>query len=69
VTVNQGEKNDAKQAKHRFLPRTLGRWLVLQQAMDSTLIYGERDAVLVDTFMTVKQADALAMSQTAENAE
>jgi len=30
------------------------------QAMASTLIYGERDAVLVDAFMTVKQAKALA---------
>jgi glyoxylase-like metal-dependent hydrolase (beta-lactamase superfamily II) len=30
------------------------------QATASTLIYGERDAVLVDAFMTVKQADALA---------
>ena len=30
------------------------------QAMASTLIYGKRDAVLVDTFMTVKQANALA---------
>ena len=30
------------------------------QAMASTLIYGERDAVLVDAFMTVKQASALA---------
>jgi glyoxylase-like metal-dependent hydrolase (beta-lactamase superfamily II) len=30
------------------------------QAMASTLIYGMRDAVLVDTFMTVKQANALA---------
>ena len=30
------------------------------QAMASTLIYGTRDAVLVDTFMTVKQANALA---------
>ncbi len=69
MTVKKGEKNDAKQARNRFLPRTLGRWLALQQTMDSTLIYGERDAVLVDTFMTVKQADALAMSQTAENAE
>ena len=29
------------------------------QAMASTLIYGKRDAVLVDSFMTVKQADAL----------
>jgi predicted SnoaL-like aldol condensation-catalyzing enzyme len=29
------------------------------QAMASTLIYGMRDAVLVDTFMTVKQANAL----------
>jgi len=29
------------------------------QAMASTLIYGERDAVLVDAFMTVKQASAL----------
>jgi glyoxylase-like metal-dependent hydrolase (beta-lactamase superfamily II) len=29
------------------------------QAIASTLIYGKRDAVLVDTFMTVKQADAL----------
>jgi glyoxylase-like metal-dependent hydrolase (beta-lactamase superfamily II) len=30
------------------------------QAMASTLIYGKQDAVLVDSFMTVKQADALA---------
>ena len=30
------------------------------QAMASTLIYGGRDAVLVDAFMTVKQANALA---------
>ena len=28
--------------------------------MASTLIYGIRDAVLVDAFMTVKQANALA---------
>jgi len=32
----------------------------LFQAMASTLIYGERDAVLVDAFMTVEQARALA---------
>src|SRR5260370_4668447 len=30
------------------------------QAMASTLIHGDRDAVLVDAFMTVKQAGALA---------
>jgi glyoxylase-like metal-dependent hydrolase (beta-lactamase superfamily II) len=30
------------------------------QAMASTLIYGKRDAVLVDAFMTVKQANTLA---------
>ena len=30
------------------------------QAMASTLIYGKRDAVLVDAYMTVKQATALA---------
>ena len=30
------------------------------QAMAATLIYGMRDAVLVDAFMTVKQANALA---------
>jgi glyoxylase-like metal-dependent hydrolase (beta-lactamase superfamily II) len=30
------------------------------QAMAATLIYGARDAVLVDAFMTVKQASALA---------
>jgi glyoxylase-like metal-dependent hydrolase (beta-lactamase superfamily II) len=30
------------------------------QAMASTLIYGERDAVLVDAYMTVEQAGALA---------
>ena len=30
------------------------------QAMASTLIYGKRDAVLVDAFMTVEQASALA---------
>jgi glyoxylase-like metal-dependent hydrolase (beta-lactamase superfamily II) len=29
------------------------------QAIASTLIYGKRDAVLVDTFMPFKQADAL----------
>src|SRR5437870_8837154 len=29
------------------------------QAIASTLIYGKRDAVLVDAFMTVEQADAL----------
>ena len=29
------------------------------QAIASTLIYGKRDAVLVDAFMTVKQADVL----------
>jgi hypothetical protein len=29
------------------------------QAITSTLIYGKRDAVLVDTFMTIKQAEAL----------
>src|SRR6267378_4264353 len=29
------------------------------QAIASTLIYGKRDAVLVDAFMTVKQAGAL----------
>ena len=28
--------------------------------MAATLIYGVRDAVLVDAFMTVEQADALA---------
>jgi glyoxylase-like metal-dependent hydrolase (beta-lactamase superfamily II) len=32
----------------------------LFQAMASTLIYGEKDAVLVDTFMTAKQANDLA---------
>ena len=30
------------------------------QAMASTLIYGQRDAILVDAFMTAKQATALA---------
>ncbi len=30
------------------------------QAMASTLIYGKRDAILVDAFMTVEQANALA---------
>ena len=30
------------------------------QAMASTLIYGKTDAILVDAFMTVKQATALA---------
>lgn len=30
------------------------------QAMALTLIHGERDAVLVDAFMTIKQANALA---------
>jgi glyoxylase-like metal-dependent hydrolase (beta-lactamase superfamily II) len=29
------------------------------QAIASTLIYGRRDAVLVDAFMTIKQADDL----------
>jgi glyoxylase-like metal-dependent hydrolase (beta-lactamase superfamily II) len=30
------------------------------QAMASTLIYGKRDALLVDAFMTIEQANALA---------
>jgi len=30
------------------------------QAMASTLIYGKRDAILVDAFMTIEQANALA---------
>jgi hypothetical protein len=29
------------------------------QAIASTLIYGKQDAVLVDAYMTIKQADAL----------
>ena len=37
------------------------------QAMASTLIYGSRDAVLVDAFMTAKQADALADWVAAKN--
>ena len=37
------------------------------QAMASTLIYGARDAVLVDAFMTVKQASALADWVAAKN--
>jgi glyoxylase-like metal-dependent hydrolase (beta-lactamase superfamily II) len=36
-----------------------GQKQAMFQAIASTLIYGERDAVLVDAFMTVKQADAL----------
>jgi len=40
--------------------RPAGITETLFQAMASTLIYGERDAVLVDTFMTVKQATELA---------
>src|ERR1700681_3340970 len=39
----------------------------LFQAMAATLIYGARDAVLVDAFMTVKQADALADWVAAKN--
>ena len=39
------------------------------QAMASTLIYGMRDAVLVDAFMTVKQANALADSLAAKEGE
>src|ERR1700674_1548034 len=37
------------------------------QAMASTLIHGEQDAVLVDAFMTVKQANALADWVAAKN--
>jgi len=37
------------------------------QATASTLIHGERDAVLVDAFMTVKQANALADWAAAKN--
>src|SRR5258705_4901378 len=37
------------------------------QAMASTLIYGKRDAVLVDAFMTVKQSSALADWVAAKN--
>ncbi len=36
------------------------------QAMASTLIYGARDAVLVDAFMTVKQANKLDCSERQE---
>jgi glyoxylase-like metal-dependent hydrolase (beta-lactamase superfamily II) len=46
----------------RIVPRDLppGVTEAYFQAMASTLIYGVRDAVLVDTFMTVKQANDLA---------
>src|SRR5262245_26890319 len=37
------------------------------QAMASTLIYGERDAILVDAFMTAMQANALADWVAAKN--
>ena len=37
------------------------------QAMASTLIYGERDAALVDAFMTVRQANGLADWVAAKN--
>ena len=37
------------------------------QATASTIIHGERDAVLVDAFMTVKQANALADWVAAKN--
>ncbi len=37
------------------------------QAMAATLIYGKRDAVLVDAFMTVEQASALANWVTSKN--
>ena len=46
--------------------RPAGITETLFQAMASTLIYGEREAVLVDTFMTVKQATELAFG-TREN--
>ena len=36
-----------------------GKKQAMFQAIASTLIYGKQDAVLVDAYMTVKQADAL----------
>jgi hypothetical protein len=38
---------------------SLGSKQAIFQAIASTLLYGMRDAVLVDAFMTVKQVDAL----------
>ena len=44
----------------RTADRPAGLTETFFQAMASTLIYGETDAVLVDTFMTAKQANDLA---------
>src|SRR2546425_4231498 len=44
----------------RTADRPAGLTETFFQAMASTLIYGEMDAVLVDTFMTAKQANDLA---------
>src|ERR1700680_4243108 len=44
----------------RTADRPAGLTETFFQAMASTLIYGEKDAVLVDTFMTAKQANDLA---------
>jgi hypothetical protein len=40
--------------------RPVGKQETFFQAMASTLIYGDKDAVLVDAYMTTKQASALA---------
>ena len=42
-----------------MLARTVRR-LLCRTSVPATLIYGVRDAVLMDAFMTVKQANALA---------
>ena len=44
----------------RTVDRPAGLTETVFQAMASTLIYGEKDSVLVDTFMTAKQANDLA---------
>ena len=44
----------------RTADRPAGVTETVFQAMASTLIYGKKDAVLVDTFMTTKQASGLA---------
>src|SRR5207249_10724012 len=57
-TSKLGRVRDAKHTHCRS--RSPGIKEAYFQAMASTLIYVVRDAVLVDTFMTVKQANALA---------
>ena len=54
-----GGVRDARHTHGRQRPAS-GHETGMWSPISSTLIYGKRDAVLVDAFITVEQADALA---------